>query len=352
MDAHSKARTLHRDISLSNIILYKLPHQQTRVGHLIDWEFGCKIGRTTTRDHILSVSPSLPPRFSSDGCVKGPPAFLSIAASHSNTNHTHCLKDDLESILYVVLYCTLLWLPVTSSRDLYWWLTSFFSISPGKGDGTDYKQLNAAYRTISKGLKTTQSQAILDWLNTTMDLHHHAQGGPNHIGPNPAWDDGKALESMWKKTLEGELPEDDWCENPVPDIVRREQHPLDATYTVGTALTSLFASRNAPFPPPSTVDTMSTAPSESWDVMLPPPSPATTKQAASKSFGTNTGTESLGRTPNKRRGSIRGGAETKRRRTDSHIMAPPPLVPSPSQRLPPPAKRRASRSSTRRPGKP
>lgn len=157
---------------------------------------------------------------------------MSIATSDMEVPHIHGLKDDLESLLYVVLYCALLWLPVATSKDLDWWLTRFFSVQE---IGSPFKQLNAAYRTYSKGLESTQNQAVLDWLSAAMDLHHHAQGGPNPIGPNPAWDDGKALEDMWKKSLEGELPEDDRHMNPVPDMAWREGYSLHLTTTERSA---------------------------------------------------------------------------------------------------------------------
>ena len=302
------------------------------------------------RDHVITVSSSLFPRPSSDSFIKGTPAFVSIATSYTATNHTYGLKDDLESILYIVLYCTLQWLPVTSSRPLNWWLTQFFSVEPGEVGGAPLKAMNATGRYYTEGLKTTRSRAILDWLNATMDLHYHANGGKNPSGPNPAWNDGRALQDMWKKTLEGALPEDDRCENPVPDMIRQQDHPHNATYTAGTTSTILFASRGAPLPPPSTIDTVSMGPSKPWSVTLPPPSPSTTKRAASDSFSTDGGTESFDNNPNRRRRSNREGADAKRRRTNSHMMPPPSVIPSPSRRFPPPppGNRRASRSSTRR----
>ena len=353
MDAHSKARTLHRDVSLGNIILYKLPHQQTRVGYLIDWELACKIDKVGVRDHVITVSSALLPRSNSDKCTKGTPAFVSIATSYMATNHTYSLKDDLESILYIVLYCALQWLPVTSSQGLYWWLTKFFSVNPRKVGGASFKAVNATARHYTNDLKTTRSQAILDWLNAAMALHYHADGGDNPIGPNPAWNDGKALENMWKKMLERELPEDDRCENPVPDMIRQVDRPLNATYTTGTTSTMLFASHGAPLPPSSTINTMSIGPPEHWNVTLPLPSLTTTNQAASKSFGTGGGAELLNRNPKRRRGSSQEGADTrgaKRRRKDSEMMPPPLLVPNRSQRTLrlPPTESRASGGSARR----
>ena len=61
MDAHSKAGTLHRDLSLGNIILYKFPEKPIRVGYLIDWERSCKIDKVG-RSHNLMVAFLLPLR--------------------------------------------------------------------------------------------------------------------------------------------------------------------------------------------------------------------------------------------------------------------------------------------------
>ena len=61
MDAHSKAKTLHRDLSVGNIILYKLPDQAIRVGYLIDWELSCKMDKLGVRENVLIVIPSMFP---------------------------------------------------------------------------------------------------------------------------------------------------------------------------------------------------------------------------------------------------------------------------------------------------
>ena len=287
MDAHSKAKTLHRDLSLGNIILYMVPGQATRAGYLIDWELSCKIDKMTVRDHVLTVS-SYPFRGSSPNeFLKGTPAFVSIATSYQGTDHIHCLKDDLEPTPYVVLYCALLWLPVTSHRTLDWWLIHFFHISHEPGGGAPCKRLNAMSREYTRTLKSTQSQAILDWLNATMDLHYHVEGGPNPGGLNPAWADGKALEDMWKKVLDKKdlLPENDRQRNPVPNIVRRKEEPLPATYSTGTMSKKLFPRRFVTLPP-STIATTSVVQSGPRSVPPPPLFPVTPKRTAFESFGT------------------------------------------------------------------
>ena len=42
-DAFEKDSRIHRDISLGNIILVKVPDHPTRRGYLIDWEASCAV---------------------------------------------------------------------------------------------------------------------------------------------------------------------------------------------------------------------------------------------------------------------------------------------------------------------
>ena len=174
---------------------------------------------------------------------------MSIKACSRGIDHVHDLKDDLESILYVVLYCALRWLPVDTSLGLDWWLNSFFAIYKSGLGGSD-KALNAVERTWTKSLTTTGSRDILDWLNAAMDLHYHVEKGPDPARPNPAWDNGKALEAMWKETLANELPHDDRRENPIPNLILGGAYSFHATYTADATLTALFDSRNGRSSPP------------------------------------------------------------------------------------------------------
>ena len=57
MDAHEKAETLHRNVSLPNIILYRPERGARRAGYLIDWEL-CVVPRNRAPyDHVLAVCP-------------------------------------------------------------------------------------------------------------------------------------------------------------------------------------------------------------------------------------------------------------------------------------------------------
>jgi len=57
-----------------------------------------------------------------------------------------------------------------------------------------------------------------------MDLHYDQL-------PNPAWDDGKALENMWRKKLEDEIPNTDRQEDKAHCVGSRGARRLGATFT-------------------------------------------------------------------------------------------------------------------------
>ena len=59
IDAHEKADTSHRDVSLGNLTLSRLKEGTERFGQLIDWELSCKPNRAAARDHVLTVRPIL-----------------------------------------------------------------------------------------------------------------------------------------------------------------------------------------------------------------------------------------------------------------------------------------------------
>jgi len=55
MHAHEKVQTLHQDVRLSNVVLYKSEEGERRHGYPIDWELGCEPSRVVPRDHALVV---------------------------------------------------------------------------------------------------------------------------------------------------------------------------------------------------------------------------------------------------------------------------------------------------------
>jgi len=135
-------------------------------------------------------------------------------------HYIYKLKDDLEAFIYIILYCALQWLPVTSDYSLKWWLNNFFTIGPTPwSGGLLYKECNACDRTFTKGLKSKTSTKVLEWLNVAMDLHYN-------VVPNPLWDNGKALGNMWRETLKEDVPDQDRRPHSVGS---RDTQPLGAT---------------------------------------------------------------------------------------------------------------------------
>lgn len=55
MDAIEKAETLHRDVGLPNIVLYRPVKGAERDGCLVDWELAVKSGSKETRNHAFIV---------------------------------------------------------------------------------------------------------------------------------------------------------------------------------------------------------------------------------------------------------------------------------------------------------
>lgn len=168
---------------------------------------------------------------------------MSFTALHSN-EYMHSLKDDLESLIYIILFASLRWLPLEPQQRLSWWLTTYFGApNPnGTGGGADAKYMNALYRKYTSSLRSTEGPHILQWLNAAMDLHY--KGG----APNSAWDDGKALADMWKDFLTTDLPLTDRRVNWAYILRFSQEGPLEATYTFTTSFAKRQYDSSQPSP--------------------------------------------------------------------------------------------------------
>ncbi|KAJ2992450.1 hypothetical protein NUW54_g7931 [Trametes sanguinea] len=106
-DAYTKDSRIHRDLSVGNIILIKEPDHAVRKGYLIDWE---------TSDRVDDAGEAL------HSGRAGTWLFMSIRMLHHLQAYgKHTLADDLEALLYVVLYCALLYLSHNLSIEEAWW---------------------------------------------------------------------------------------------------------------------------------------------------------------------------------------------------------------------------------------
>ncbi|KAI0671022.1 hypothetical protein C8Q78DRAFT_1033476 [Trametes maxima] len=201
-DALTKDSSIHRDISINNIILVKHPGQRNRKGYLIDWGSSCKVD-----DAGLACEPGR----------AGAWPFMSWQMQRSeNINRKQTFMDDMESLLYVVLYCALLWLPhnltertLTSIiRDMFEYSTE---VETGVRHGGFGKASNAGDRFYTRDIEF-RSAALQEWLNTAMDYHQTSL--PWQEASLDKWSDPSHLHTFWAEFLETHtLESDDWVRN-------------------------------------------------------------------------------------------------------------------------------------------
>jgi len=225
------------------------------------------------RDHVLTVRLILLAQLEVLMGSKGTPAFMSFKALLGD-GHVHSLNDDLESLIYVVLYAALRWLPVKSLHPLNWWITEFFSAPcpDGRGGGADPKWINALSRRYTSDLHSTTSPSIVHWLMAAMDLHYKGEN------PNPVWNDGNELKKLWEEVLAADLPSDDRVVNPIPGMKTRNNGSLHATHTPATSTQILYRSRNESPRPPAPAKRPR---AHSADSSVPPPSHKPAKRSRS-----------------------------------------------------------------------
>ncbi|KAJ3006457.1 hypothetical protein NUW54_g3930 [Trametes sanguinea] len=187
-DAFEKGSRLHRDLSLGNIILVKDSDRPIRRGYLIDWDASDAVDETGKALHEGRAGTWL---------------FMSIRVlDEREVNSKHTFPDDMESLLYVVFYCALCYLPHSlSDRDVTTVHREFFeSVFNMKGvsGGGGAKMSNAINRIITKRIRWG-SASFAEWFNTVLDYHHPPS--------TPIWErsdkwNAETLEAFWSHFLE------------------------------------------------------------------------------------------------------------------------------------------------------
>lgn len=114
----------------------------------------------------------------------------------------HILQDDLESLLYVVLYCAFLYLPHNLSKeDLFQTIRLLFEdaeFENGRIAGGQGKLDNANSRTYTKNVKF--NAPLKEWLDTIMDFCDPPRGR-NKKTPDP-WRQLHLLDKFWGDFLQ------------------------------------------------------------------------------------------------------------------------------------------------------
>ncbi|KAH9939570.1 hypothetical protein B0H21DRAFT_698233 [Amylocystis lapponica] len=187
--AYVHNRRLHRDISIGNIILVRERAGVDRRGVLIDWEFS----------NIMN----------NNGEARGYERtgtwnFLS-ARLLQKPGLAHLIQDDMESILWVVLYCGFLWLPVRALGDstLNGTVYALFEHSDYNAEknvfiGGHAKLLNTLARTHT-GEFLFECPPFQEFCETMMDYHHPLDN--NKVELAGKWEHPRHFEEVWDTFL-------------------------------------------------------------------------------------------------------------------------------------------------------
>ncbi|KAI0723245.1 hypothetical protein C8Q76DRAFT_389324 [Earliella scabrosa] len=155
---------IHRDISPTNIILYRTPGDpmdKPRRGVLCDWDLSRARGESTLLDDY-EVSATW--QFQSIDTLERKPGAV----------RPHTVKHDMESLLYVVLYCGLLYLPHEGDQaDALCCFVNMFDeqhLRRNRLEGGDGKAKNRLERTYTAEIKWVCNPLTI-WVNGVMDIH-------------------------------------------------------------------------------------------------------------------------------------------------------------------------------------
>ncbi|GBE84586.1 hypothetical protein BKA93DRAFT_428387 [Sparassis latifolia] len=229
MDDETKRR-LHRDVSMGSIILAKDSTGQIRQGYLIHWELSCLVNnKGRPRDYRRTG------------------AFQFISQRTLTPGVAHTIQDDMESMLWVVLYCSILWLGHNRSpRSVLLTLESLFdqhlSDEDGSISGGAGKLVNQHDQRYTDRIRFS-NPTIQRWLDTVMKFNSSYLNAQQHnVESAMVWEDPKAFDKFWKDFIaNNDLAEDDRVDRPLPpnQVPRNGQPnppPLPATRT----MTALF----------------------------------------------------------------------------------------------------------------
>ncbi|RPD62303.1 hypothetical protein L226DRAFT_458441 [Lentinus tigrinus ALCF2SS1-7] len=158
-DALRHDSRLHRDISIGNVILVREKDRDVRRGVLIDWETSCRVDEAGKAVESGRVGTWL---------------FMSVdMLINARNDRPHTFQDDMESLLYVIIYCGLLWLPHRlDKKKLAMTIGILFefsdSMTPGRYGGNG-KIMNRRHRIYTNA--AAFSPALQDWLQTVMEFY-------------------------------------------------------------------------------------------------------------------------------------------------------------------------------------
>lgn len=140
----------------------------------------------------------------------------------ANTPFSHAITDDMESMMYVVLYCGLRWLPhsVEEGEVETLWMNTFFAAAiihlRGTVTGGDLKKANRVDREYTNTLGGQfECAAFWKWMTTVMNYNSPLPSSSRYEQLRKMWNGPGPLYKFWDRFLEknkGTLPERDRVE--------------------------------------------------------------------------------------------------------------------------------------------
>ncbi len=160
--------------------------------------------------------------------------------SADSVTRPHTLQDDMESLLYVVLYCGFLWLPHNLSKeDLAYTIKAFFESSyweQGNIQGGRGKLANALRRQYTANVEFNEHLKV--WLDTVMDYYYPTLES-NYCGPS-RWSSPDDLEGFWSRFLQThDLPCNDRTVHDHPHATDKYESPEGSACSASTEAISL-----------------------------------------------------------------------------------------------------------------
>ncbi|KAI0629904.1 hypothetical protein C8Q77DRAFT_1201345 [Trametes polyzona] len=217
--ALAKASLIHRDISVGNIILVRVPGERVRRGYLIDWEVSTKVNESGEAIHVGRTGTWL---FTS---------WRILQKAESEIKHT--FLDDVESLVHVVMYCALRYLPHgLDHNELLNVIASYFEekirVGDGPARGGETKLTNAFTLYIIRNVNF-DSAPLEEWLGSMWRLQNpprRIEGGAEY---GPQWT-GDHIEAFWSEFLKTyELERDNRVVNDITRPEREDYSNLSAT---------------------------------------------------------------------------------------------------------------------------
>lgn len=189
----------HRDVSPTNIILYRHPGSAVRVGYLVDWDISCE---GTFQPHPGVRQPLSVSRLifrlgeivaNHEDIIQAAWQFQSIrllqATGPTGPQPIHTVQDDMESLLYVVLYCSFIWLPHNRAGNIKMLASVFKEMFDHFTDwgsilkGGIVKMANATSGAWATDF-TWDTPQLNEWIREVSDLHRkylsHDDERPHH----------------------------------------------------------------------------------------------------------------------------------------------------------------------------